>query len=184
MTGIDFTRVSDDVQSLVDAIAASSGSTIERTTDEYGYEWVIVRDPDIEDLVGGVHTVASELTAQGFGPQLLAAAFRFEDGDRPVYWIYGFKLGTFWPFIPLDEHKRDNAKELELKAKLEKELAGLPERSEGPEPGVPGDRPSGNWARYGNGPAFLQHLSAGESPKAVLSALQGSGAAGWPRPLA
>lgn len=69
-------------------------------------------------------------------------------------------------------------------AKLEKELSGLPERPEGPESGVPGYRPSGNWARYGNGPAFLQHLSAGESPKAVLSALQGFGAAGWPRMLA
>ncbi|WP_309107152.1 primosomal protein N' [Arthrobacter sp.] len=69
-------------------------------------------------------------------------------------------------------------------ARLEKELAGLLERPEGPESGVAGYRLSGNWARYGNGPAFLQHLSAGETPKAVLSALQGFGAAGWPRLLA
>src|SRR6266581_2160881 len=40
-----------------------------------------------------------------------------------VYWIYGFKRGAFWPFIPTGESKeRDNAEELELKAKLEKEL--------------------------------------------------------------
>ena len=85
---------------------------------------MIVRDRDFEDLVTAVHLVASELTAQGFGGQLLAAPFRFE-GERknPVYWIYGFKRGTFWPFIPIgEEQKRDNAAELELKAKLEKEL--------------------------------------------------------------
>ncbi len=40
------------------------------------------------------------------------------------------------------------------------------------------------WADYRNGPAFLQHLAAGESPRAALSALQGFGAAGWPRLVA
>jgi hypothetical protein len=119
----DFSRVSGDVESLVDALAQSSGSKLERTTDEFGYEWLIVRDPDIEDLVGTVHAAASELTAQGFGPQLLAAAFRFDGGRRPVYWIYGFKRGAFWPFVPTGDGKnRDNAFELELKAKLEREL--------------------------------------------------------------
>ena len=59
-------------------------------------------------------------------PQLLAAVFPFEgkgfDGGR-VYWIYGFKRGAFWPFVPKGEGKeRDNAEELELKAKLEQEL--------------------------------------------------------------
>lgn len=69
-------------------------------------------------------------------------------------------------------------------AKLEKELTGLPDRSEGPESDLPAYQPSVNWARYSNGPAFLQHLSAGKSPKAVLSALQGFGTAGWPHLLA
>jgi primosomal protein N' (replication factor Y) len=46
-----------------------------------------------------------------------------------------------------------------------------------PPPGV-------GWSAYRNGPAFLQHLSAGESPRAVLSALQGFGRAGWPHLVA
>ena len=62
-------------------------------------------------------------TAKGFGSQLLAATFKFDGGEHPVYWIYGFKRGTFWPFVPKDEgHERDNAEELELKAKLDGEL--------------------------------------------------------------
>lgn len=40
------------------------------------------------------------------------------------------------------------------------------------------------WASYHHGPAFLQHLGAGESPRAVLSALQGFGPGGWPRLIA
>ena len=118
----DFARVDTDLESLLQAAAQAAGSTIERKTDQYGFEWVIVRDPDFEDVVTSVHTVAAELTAQGFGAQLLAAAFRFEGSGNPVYWIYGFKLGKFWPFIPSGENQRDNATELELKAKLEPEL--------------------------------------------------------------
>jgi hypothetical protein len=67
--------------------------------------------------------VASGLEEQGFGPQLLAAVFRFEGGKHPVYFIYGYKRGAFWPFVPKGEgQERDNATELELKAKLEGEL--------------------------------------------------------------
>jgi hypothetical protein len=74
--------------------------------------------------------VASELEAKGFGGQLLAAAFKFEGGKHPVYWIYGFKTGTFWPFVPTGEkNERDNAEEMELKAKLEPELPVEPDLS-------------------------------------------------------
>jgi len=118
----DFVRVDNDVEALIKSAALSSGAEVERKSDTYGFEWLIVRDPHLEDQVTSVHAVASELSAQGFGAQLLAAAFRFEGGEHPVYWIYGFKLGTFWPFVPLDGEKRDNATELELKAKLEGEL--------------------------------------------------------------
>jgi hypothetical protein len=118
----EFRSAFDDVDELVEAIAASSGSQIERKSDEFGYDWVIVHDPELEDLVGAAHTLASELTAKGFGSQLLAATFKFDGGQHPVYWIYGFKRGAFWPFVPLADQKRDNATELELKAKLENEL--------------------------------------------------------------
>lgn len=118
----EFRSVFDDLDKLVDAAAQSSGSTIERKSDDYGFDWVIVRDPQLEDLVTTVHVIAQELTDQGFGAQLLAATFRFDGSEHPVYWIYGFKRGAFWPFVPTGDQKRDNAMELELKAKLEGEL--------------------------------------------------------------
>jgi hypothetical protein len=123
----EFVRAENELQQLLDAVAAESGSKVERRSDDFGFEWLVVRDGGFEDLVTTVHLVASELESRGFGPQLLAAVFPFEgrgfDGDKRVYWIYGFKRGAFWPFVPTGDGKeRDNAEELELKAKLEQEL--------------------------------------------------------------
>jgi PspA associated protein B len=118
----DFRSAFDDIDKLVDAIAHQSGSTIERKSDEYGYDWIVIHDDQLEDIVGAMHSLAAELTAQGFGSQLLAAIFSFKGGQHTVYWIYGFKRGAFWPFVPVGDQKRDNAYELELKAKLEPEL--------------------------------------------------------------
>ncbi len=119
----DFKRVETELGELVDSAAESSGSTVRRVSDDYGFQWIVTEDPDFEDLVTAVHLVGSELQARGFGPQLLAAIFKFEGEGHPVYWIYGYKRGAFWPFIPTGkEQERDNAEELSLKAKLEREL--------------------------------------------------------------
>ena len=121
----EFVRAENDLQQVLDAVAGESGSRLERKSDDFGYEWIVVRDAELEDQVTTVHAVAQGLQEAGFGEQLLAAAFKFEPkfGDRKVvYWVYGYKQGAFWPFVPTGEKDRDNAEELELKAKLEKEL--------------------------------------------------------------
>ena len=121
----EFVRAENELQQLLDAVASESGSKVERHTDEMGFEWLVVRDGDFEDLVTTVHLVGNELQDRGFGPQLLAALFPFEGKFKEgrVYWIYGFKRGAFWPFVPTGtDQERDNAEELELKAKLEQEL--------------------------------------------------------------
>ena len=119
----DFARAERDLEELLDSAAESSGSSVRRQGDEYGFQWIVIEDPDFEDLVTTVHLVGSELQARGFGPQLLAATFRFDGGRHPVYFIWGYKRGAFWPFVPTGkDQERDNAEELELKAKLEREL--------------------------------------------------------------
>jgi hypothetical protein len=118
-----FSRVDDDTEQLVKSAASSANTQVERKTDTFGFEWLIITDPELEGQVTSVHAVAAELTAQGFGAQLLAAPFRFDGAQHPVYIIYGFKRGAFWPFIPTGQgQNRDNAAELELKAKIENEL--------------------------------------------------------------
>ncbi len=43
---------------------------------------------------------------------------------------------------------------------------------------IPGTTPGG-FGRYGAGPSYLQHLDAGESPRAVLTSLGGYGSSAW-----
>src|ERR671931_975613 len=112
----DFVRAESDLQQLLDGIAAESGSKLERKEDKFGFAWIVVRDSQLEDQVATVHAVAQGLEEQGFGPQLLAAVFRFAGGKHPVYFVYGYKRGAFGPFVPTGEDQgRDNATELELK---------------------------------------------------------------------
>ncbi len=57
------------------------------------------------------------------------------------------------------------------------------ESAGGPAPGA-SLAPGTGWVGYRNGPAFVRHLQDGGSPRAVFSALQGFGAAAWPRLIA
>ncbi len=119
----EFARAEQEIDELLGVAAQSSGSQVRRRSDSYGFQWLVVRDPDFEDLVTSVHLVSSELEARGFGAQLLAAVFRFDGRERPTHLVYGYKRGTFWPFVPTGEdQKRDNAEELRLKNELEGEL--------------------------------------------------------------
>ena len=122
MSAQEYVRAENEMQELLEVVAQGAASRVSRRGDEFGYEWLIVEDNDFEDLINTVHLVASELASHGFGEQLLAAIFRFDGGQEALYLIYGYKRGAFWPFIPKGDKERDNAKELELKAKLEKEL--------------------------------------------------------------
>jgi hypothetical protein len=65
--------------------------------------------------------VCQILTEQGYGEQLLCAVFRF-DGQRPIYWIFNFKQGSFYPFVPLGNRVRDTAMESRLRAILKGEM--------------------------------------------------------------
>ncbi|WP_205571781.1 primosomal protein N' [Arthrobacter celericrescens] len=76
-------------------------------------------------------------------------------------------------------------------AGLEKGYLAGDELHDAPKSGTEGEQitairrdTAGSWASYGNGTAFLQHLAAGGSPHAVLTAVQGYGPDGWPRLVA
>jgi hypothetical protein len=119
----EFARAEQEIDELLAVTAESTGSRVRRRSDTYGFQWLVVRDRDFEDLVTSVHLVSSELDARGFGGQLLAALFSFEGDAKPVNLIYGYKRGTFWPFIPTGkDQERDNAEEIRLKNELEGEL--------------------------------------------------------------
>ena len=124
-----FATAQRDIQELLDADA---GPKVERSTDDYGYTWLVCRgEPsDLASLVNDVHAVNSTLENVGFGPSLLCSLFGFADGDgRRFALVYLYKQGTFYPFAPVGDKKRDNALELQVKGVLEHEISIEPQLS-------------------------------------------------------
>ncbi|HEU0024310.1 MAG TPA: hypothetical protein VFQ12_06755 [Thermoleophilaceae bacterium] len=120
----DFQQIVKETQALLESSAKDTGSTIDTADDEFGYRWLILRDDDFDDLVVSLNTISTELQAGGYGDRLLAAVFAFEEEGRSLYFIYNFKRGTYYPFVPKGkkEQQRDSERELRLKAQLGGEL--------------------------------------------------------------
>jgi hypothetical protein len=143
----DFSGIVREAEEVVRSQAADSGTVVETSEDPYGYSWLILRGSDFDELVAGINAVASSIEAGGYGERLLCAVFAFQDErSRPLYWIYNYKRGAFYPFVPAGgtggvsypggagglagpagAQKRDNERELQLKAQVGAELPIEPE---------------------------------------------------------
>jgi PspAB-like protein len=125
----DFDGIVKDMEEVLRGQGEETGTSIEKTDDEFGYRWMILADADFDDLVVGVNAVSSDLQGGGYGDRILCAVFAFRDEQsRPVYWIYNYKRGGFYPFVPAGGgQQRDNERELRLKAQIGADLPVEPE---------------------------------------------------------
>ncbi len=124
----DFDSIVSEMEEVVRATSADSGTTVETSDDSYGFRWLVLRGKDFDDLVVGVNAVSSALEAGGYGDRVLCAVFAFEDRKhQAIYWIYNYKRGFFYPFVPSGENLRDTERELVLKAQVGSELPVEPE---------------------------------------------------------
>lgn len=117
----EFTSAKGDVRDILALSTRDTGTQLETKEDSYGFLWIVLSDPELEDLVSTIHMICLTLEEQGFGERLLAAVFLFLDQGQPVYWIYHYKSGRFYPFVPRGK-ERDTARELHLRALMDKEL--------------------------------------------------------------
>jgi hypothetical protein len=120
----DFEGIVREMEEVVRGTAADSGTTVESSDDTYGFRWLVLRGNSFDDLVVGINAVSSALEAGGYGERTLCAVFAFEDSHkRQLYWIYNYKRGAFYPFVPAPgDQQRDNERELVLKAQIGAEL--------------------------------------------------------------
>ena len=118
-----FTNLDDEIRDLLKVSARSTGTDVSIREDSYGYKWVILEDPDFEDLVSLIYMIGETFADHGYGPSLLAAVFPFREGSKEFHWIYSFKRGRFYPFVPLPGNmQRDNSMGLRIRTWMEKEL--------------------------------------------------------------
>ena len=146
----EFEATLAEMEQVVTATGGDSGTTVAMQDDSYGYRWMILRSPQgspsVEDLAVGINAVSSSIESAGHGERLLCAVFAFaERADRPgagrVYFIYNYKRGYWYPFVPADGaggsggsgdgapdgEQRSTERELQIKAQIASELPIEPE---------------------------------------------------------
>jgi hypothetical protein len=65
----------EDMEAEVVKLLDMDGTRLRKVADSFGYQWVVIEDADIENLVTQVHMVNSSLADAGWGPQLLCSVF-------------------------------------------------------------------------------------------------------------
>ncbi|ESS09372.1 MAG: hypothetical protein A07HN63_00896 [uncultured archaeon A07HN63] len=139
----DFGDTVEEVEAILEAGETETGTTFSQHSDDHGYNWVVLTDDDPEDLVTTIHFAADTFMEQGYGSRLLAAVFGFnESGNDHAYWIYSFRRGAYYPFVPDGDHERDKQAEFKLRSVLDGEL-GIEDDEEYWYPLWP-DRPGGH----------------------------------------
>jgi hypothetical protein len=130
----EFEATLREMEEVVRSTGGDTGTTVSTQDDSYGYRWMILRSPpqapSIEDLTVGINAVASSIEAGGHGERLLCAVFAFSDAQkRRVYFIYNYKRGFWYPFVPAPgaQQERSTERELQIKAQIEGELPIEPE---------------------------------------------------------
>jgi hypothetical protein len=122
-----FAQIRQDLDQLLQLAGRDDGLSVKPYDDPFNYRWLIFSGKDFQALVTTLHVASQTLIERGYGSQLLFAVFRFDSQGQPVYWIYNFKRGLFYPFVPRpDSHSptrnRDNAEEMRLATAIGKEL--------------------------------------------------------------
>ena len=130
----EFEATIKDMEEVVRATGGESATQVATQDDSYGYRWMVLRNPagapSVEDLAVGINAVSSSIETAGHGERLLCSVFAFADAkSHPIYFIYNYKRGFWYPFVPAPgaQQQRSTERELQLKAQLSGELPMEPE---------------------------------------------------------
>jgi hypothetical protein len=122
---VDSTAFEDarrQVEAVLELGEEETGTTASFIEDSHGYHWIVLHDRDFENLVTSIHFAADTLIEEGFGSRLLAALFAFERDGTTAYWVYSFRRGAYYPFVPVGDRDRDERIEFKLESNLSGEL--------------------------------------------------------------
>jgi hypothetical protein len=133
----EFEATLKEMEELVTETCKESGTTVSTQDDTYGYRWMVLHNAagttSVEDLAVGINAVSGAIETAGHGERLLCAVFAFKDAqDKPIYFIYNYKRGYWYPFVPdpaaaADAQQRSTERELQIKAQMSAELPIEPE---------------------------------------------------------
>lgn len=108
--------------------AVVSGTEFKATQDQFKFLWLICKNDDLADLLTAMSKVVTGLRGKGNTANLLIAMVQFRKEDESnVFWMYEFDRDRFYPFVPLEDPRRDNDLEMKMAAKLEKVIPTEPQ---------------------------------------------------------
>jgi hypothetical protein len=108
---------------LVELLDNDDDPDLERSTDSFGFTWLLARQQDMSSLVTDVHAINTSLELHGFAEGLLCSLVSFRDpAGRSVALVYLYKQGTFYPFAPSGPQRRDNLLEMQVRDLLATDL--------------------------------------------------------------
>ena len=120
------TTITTDDEIIATPQLRDETGTVKVTTDDLGFKWLVVTDPELDGLVTRIHGANTTMVEHGLGPRLLCAVFGFvpktPPGDGSVRMVYLLKQGTFYPFAPTGPDQRDNELELRVRSFLGDDL--------------------------------------------------------------
>jgi hypothetical protein len=126
----EFEAALRDMEEVVKATGAETGTQVSTVDDAYGYRWMVLKAPDVEDLAVGINAVSGSIEMAGHGERLLCSVFAFADAaKRRIYFIYNYKRGFWYPFVPdpANAQQRLTERELQIKAQMASEIPMEPE---------------------------------------------------------
>jgi hypothetical protein len=130
----EFEATLRDMEEVVRATGGESGTSVSTQDDSYGYRWMVLRNPDgapsVEDLAVGINAVSGSIETAGHGERLLCSVFAFADAaEHRIYFIYNYKRGFWYPFVPdpANAQARLTERELQIKAQMASEIPMEPE---------------------------------------------------------
>jgi PspAB-like protein len=136
----EFEATLREMEEVVRATGGDSATSVSTQDDSYGYRWMVLRSPtaapSIEDLAVGINAVSGSIETAGHGERLLCAVFAFNDArHQRIYFIYNYKRGFWYPFVPDPANAATGAaggerlteRELQLKAQMASEIPMEPE---------------------------------------------------------
>jgi hypothetical protein len=129
----EFEATLREMEEVVTATGGESGTTVSTEDDSYGYRWMVLHNPagapSVEDLAVGINAASGSIETSGHGERLLCAVFAFSDAQgKPIYFIYNYKRGYWYPFVPAPgDQQRSTERELQIKAQMARELPIEPE---------------------------------------------------------
>ena len=129
----DFERIAADMEDVLRGDGRGERARRSRpATDSFGYRWMIVRDPDVEDLAVGINAVSDQLALDGYARPPAVRGVRLPGRRRRARSTSSTttSAGTWYPFSPAGDaaaQERATERELRLRAVIGADLPIEPE---------------------------------------------------------